>query len=61
MMSEEENWYDGRGSSGGVKTRGQKTRRVWESSPNTAGMVAVTPADIKRRSTKKLHGKSCDH
>ena len=52
MMSEEENWYDGRGLSGGVKSRGRKTRKVWESSPNTAG----TPADAKRRSAKKLHG-----
>ena len=56
-MSEEENWYDGRSS--GVKSGGQKTRRVWGSSPNTAGMVVhVTPADTKRRPAKKLQGKA---
>ena len=57
-MSEEENWYDDRGLSGGVKSRGRKTRKVWESSPNN---IAGTPADTKRRSAKKLHGKSYDH
>ena len=55
LMSEEENWYDGRSS--GVKSGGQKTRRVWGSSPNTAG-TSVTPADTKRRSAKKQHGKT---
>ena len=54
MMSEEENWYDGRSS--GVKSGGQKTRRVWGSSPNAA--VHVTPADTKRRPAKKLQGKA---
>lgn len=58
LMSEEENWYNGRSS--GVKSGGQKTRRVWGSSPNTAG-TAVTPADTKQRSAKKLHGKYYNH
>lgn len=60
LMSEEENWYNGRSS--GVKSGDQKTRRVWGSSPNTAG-TTVTPADTKQRSAaaKKLHGKYYSH
>ena len=54
LMSEEENWYNGRSS--GVKSGGQKNRRVWGSNPHTAG-TAVTPADTKQRSAKKLHGR----
>ena len=53
-MSEEENWYNSRSS--GVKSGGQKTRRVWGSSPNTAG-TSVTPANTRGSSAKKQNGK----